>query len=83
VGAGDYRAAATRCRRVGQALARKSSRAELQKALDEIRELRDRHGSGNVELLREVKVLRTSRMVSTGVSRHARPEPPSQDERDR
>ena len=42
-----------------QAFARQASHAALQKALDEIRRLRDRLASENVELRREVKVLRT------------------------
>jgi formate hydrogenlyase transcriptional activator len=44
---------------VAQAFARRASQLALQKALDEIRRLRERLTSENVELRREVKVLRT------------------------
>jgi PAS domain S-box-containing protein len=50
---------------ISQTFARKSAHASLQKALDEIRRLRDRLAFDNVELRREVKVLRTSRTVVT------------------
>ena len=50
---------------MSQAFARRASHHALQKALDEIRRLRDRLALENAELRREVKVLRTSRpMVS-------------------
>ena len=48
---------------MSQAFARRASHNALQKALDEIRRLRDRVASENAELRREVKVLRTSRPI--------------------
>jgi formate hydrogenlyase transcriptional activator len=45
---------------IGQALERRDSHLALEKALDEIRRLRDRLTKENVELRREVKVLQTS-----------------------
>jgi formate hydrogenlyase transcriptional activator len=48
---------------IGQAFARKAGHTALQDALDEIRRLRDRLSSENVELRREVKGLRTSRLI--------------------
>ncbi len=48
---------------MSQAFARRASHHALQKALDEIRRLRDRLSLENVELRREVKVLRTSRPI--------------------
>jgi transcriptional regulator with GAF, ATPase, and Fis domain len=48
---------------LSQALARRADCQALQQALAEIRQLRDRLASENVELRREVKGLRTSRMI--------------------
>jgi formate hydrogenlyase transcriptional activator len=48
---------------IGQALARKIGQAALEKAIDEVRQLRDRLTTENVELRREVKGLRTSRPI--------------------
>ena len=48
---------------MSQVFARQASHTALQGALDEIRRLRDRLSSENVELRREVKVLRTSHPV--------------------
>jgi PAS domain S-box-containing protein len=48
---------------IGQALARKIGQAALEKAIDEVRQLRDRLTTENVELRREVKDLRTSRPI--------------------
>jgi PAS domain S-box-containing protein len=48
---------------IGQALARKLGQAALEKAIDEVRQLRDRLTNENVELRREVKGLRTSRPI--------------------
>ena len=50
---------------VGQALARKTSDAALQKAQDEIRRLRDRLTTENVELRREVKSLRVPNLIAS------------------
>jgi len=54
---------------MNQAFARKAAQEALQKALDEIRHLRDRLALDNVELRREVKVLRTSRPIVTESTR--------------
>ena len=48
---------------ISQAFARRASDHALQQALDEVRRLRDRVVSENIELRREVKVLSTSRPV--------------------
>jgi PAS domain S-box-containing protein len=48
---------------IGQALARRLGQAALEKAIDEVRQLRDRLTTENVELRREVKGLRTSRPI--------------------
>jgi formate hydrogenlyase transcriptional activator len=48
---------------ISQAFARQASHLALQKAQEEIRRLRDRLASENVELRREVKVLRMSRPI--------------------
>jgi transcriptional regulator with GAF, ATPase, and Fis domain len=48
---------------ISQAFARRASFIALQKALDEVRRLRDRAMLENAELRREVKVLRTTRPV--------------------
>jgi PAS domain S-box-containing protein len=48
---------------IGQALARKLGQAALEKAIDEVRQLRDQLTTENVELRREVKGLRTSRPI--------------------
>jgi formate hydrogenlyase transcriptional activator len=48
---------------MSQAFARRGSFLALQKALDEIRRLRDRLAAENVELRREVKVVRTSQPI--------------------
>jgi transcriptional regulator with GAF, ATPase, and Fis domain len=49
---------------LSQALARAASRVELQKALDEVRALRDRLAAENTELRREVRRLRSGIIVS-------------------
>jgi formate hydrogenlyase transcriptional activator len=48
---------------IGQAFARCVSHMQLQKALDEIRQLRDRLAADNVELRREVRTVRTSQAI--------------------
>ena len=48
---------------VSQAFARRASFIALQKALGEIRQLRDRLAAENVELRREVKVVKTSQAI--------------------
>ena len=48
---------------VSQVFARRASYMALQKALDEIRRLRDRLAAENVELRRDVKVIRTSQPI--------------------
>jgi len=48
---------------MSQAFARRASYVALQKALDEIRQLRDRLAAENVELRREVKIVRTSQPI--------------------
>jgi formate hydrogenlyase transcriptional activator len=48
---------------IGQALARKIGQTALEKAIDEVKQLRDRLTTENVELRREVKGLRTSRPI--------------------
>jgi len=50
---------------MGQALARRANQLELQTALSEIHQLRDRLSLENVELLRQVKVLSTSHAIVT------------------
>jgi len=50
---------------VGQAFARRASHLALKKALTEIQRLRDQLATENVELRREVKVLKTSRPIVT------------------
>jgi len=57
---------------ISQAFARRASYTQLQNALDEIRQLRDRLAAENVELRREVKVMRTSQPIvseSTAIQR--------------
>jgi transcriptional regulator with GAF, ATPase, and Fis domain len=49
---------------IGQAIVRARGHRALQKALDELKSLRDRLSAENVELRREVRVLRTSSVVS-------------------
>jgi formate hydrogenlyase transcriptional activator len=49
---------------IGQAIVRARGHRALQNALDEIKSLRDRLSAENVELRREVRVLRTSSVVS-------------------
>jgi PAS domain S-box-containing protein len=48
---------------VSQALARKASQVELEKALAEIHQLRNRLTDENVELRREVKMMRAPRLI--------------------
>jgi formate hydrogenlyase transcriptional activator len=48
---------------ITQAFARRASYLQLQTALDEIRQLRDRLAAENVALRREVKVMRTSQPI--------------------
>ncbi len=48
---------------ISQAFARRASDLALRKALDEIRQLRNRIAAENVELRREVKVVRTSQPI--------------------
>jgi formate hydrogenlyase transcriptional activator len=50
---------------VSQAFAQRDSHLALQKAMTEIQRLRDRLASENVELRREVRVLKTSRPIVT------------------
>src|SRR5207247_2140497 len=64
---------------MSQAFARRVSYLALQTALDEIRRLRDRLAAENVELRREVKVIRTSQPIvseSVAIQRVLAPDRP-------